>query len=59
VLHCDEGSVLSVEAAKSQIAAYLATAALQRGIRQYLQIRVGRARIEGISLEANATPLVQ
>ncbi|WP_440968185.1 hypothetical protein ACL58G_17335 [Massilia sp. GER05] len=35
------------------------SAALQRGIHQYLQILVGRARIEGITLEGSATPLVQ
>ena len=41
------------------VLAWLSTAALQRGIHQYLQILVGRARIEGITLEGSATPLVQ
>ncbi|MFL6631942.1 MAG: peptidylprolyl isomerase [Massilia sp.] len=59
VLRRIEGSRLPFETVKSQIAAWLGTAALQRGIHQYLQILVGRARIEGITLEGSATPLVQ
>ncbi|MCS0630443.1 peptidylprolyl isomerase [Telluria mixta] len=59
VLRRIDGSLLPFETVKSQIAAWLATAALQRGIHQYLQILVGRARIEGITLEGSATPLVQ
>lgn len=53
------GVLLPFEAVRSQIADYLATAAWQRGLHQYLQLLVGRARIEGISLEGSATPLVQ
>jgi peptidyl-prolyl cis-trans isomerase C len=34
-------------------------AALQRGIHHYLQILIGRARIEDITLEGSSTPLVQ
>ena len=59
VLRRIDGSLLPFETVKSQIAAWLATAALQRGVHQYLQILVGRARIEGITLEGSATPLVQ
>jgi peptidyl-prolyl cis-trans isomerase C len=59
VLRRIDGSLLPFETVKSQIAAWLATAALQRGIHQYLQVLVGRARIEGIELEGSATPLVQ
>jgi peptidyl-prolyl cis-trans isomerase C len=59
VLRRIDGSLLPFETVRSQIAAWLATAALQRGIHQYLQILVGRARIEGITLEGSATPLVQ
>ncbi|KGF83245.1 peptidylprolyl isomerase [Massilia sp. JS1662] len=59
VLRRIDGSLLPFETVKSQIGAWLATAALQRGIHQYLQILVGRARIEGITLEGSATPLVQ
>jgi peptidyl-prolyl cis-trans isomerase C len=59
VLRRLDGSLLPFETVKSQIATWLATAALQRGIHQYLQILVGRARIEGITLEGSASPLVQ
>jgi len=54
-----EGTLLPFETVKSQVAAWLAAAALQRGVHQYLQILVGRARIEGVTLEGAATPLVQ
>jgi peptidyl-prolyl cis-trans isomerase C len=54
-----EGVVLPFDAVRSQIADYLATASWQRGVHQYLQVLVGRARIEGITLEGAATPLVQ
>jgi peptidyl-prolyl cis-trans isomerase C len=54
-----DGTLLPFEAVKAQIAAWLATAALQRGIHQYLQILVGRARIEGVTLEGSTSPLVQ
>lgn len=54
-----EGVLLPFEAVRSQIADYLATAAWQRGVHQYLQILVGRARIEGVALEGSASPLVQ
>jgi peptidyl-prolyl cis-trans isomerase C len=54
-----DGSPVPFDTVKSQIGAWLAAAALQRGIHQYLQILVGRARIEGITLEGSQTPLVQ
>jgi peptidyl-prolyl cis-trans isomerase C len=59
VLRRLDGTLLPFETVKSQIAAWLSTAALQRGIHQYLQILVGRARIEGITLEGSTSPLVQ
>jgi peptidyl-prolyl cis-trans isomerase C len=59
VLRRIDGSLLPFDAVKSQIAAMLTAAALQRGVHQYMQILVGRARIEGITLEGSATPLVQ
>ena len=59
VLRRLDGSLLPFELVKSQIAAWLATAALQRGIHQYLQILVGRARIEGVVLDGADSPLVQ
>ena len=59
VLRRIDGSLLPFDTLKSQISAWLATAALQRCVHQYLRILVGRARIEGITLEGSATPLVQ
>ena len=54
-----DGVLLPFDAVRSQIADYLGTAAWQRGLHQYLQILVGRARIEGITLEGSQSPLVQ
>lgn len=54
-----EGVLLPFDAVRSQIAGYLASAAWQRGVHQYLQILVGRAHIEGITLEGSRSPLVQ
>ncbi|RLM51909.1 peptidylprolyl isomerase, partial [Halobellus sp. Atlit-31R] len=54
-----EGRLLPFEAVHAQIADYLATAAWQRGVHQYLQLLVGRAEITGVSLEGADTPLVQ
>lgn len=54
-----EGVLLPFDAVRSQIADYLATSAWQRGVHQYLQILVGRARIEGVTLEGSQSPLVQ
>ena len=54
-----EGTLLPFDAVKSQIADYLTTAAWQRGVHQYLQLLVGRARIEGVTLEGAGSPLVQ
>lgn len=54
-----EGRLLPFESVKSQIADYLTTAAWQRGVHQYLQILVGRADIQGITLEGSRSPLVQ
>jgi len=54
-----DGVLQPFEAVRSQIAGYLATAAWQRGVHQYLQILVGRAHIEGVTLEGSQSPLVQ
>ena len=54
-----EGRLLPFEAVRSQIAEHLSAAAWLRGVNQYLQVLVGRARIEGVTLEGSATPLVQ
>jgi peptidyl-prolyl cis-trans isomerase C len=54
-----DGVLQPFEAVRSQIADYLATAAWQRGVHQYRQILVGRAHIEGVTLEGSQSPLVQ
>jgi peptidyl-prolyl cis-trans isomerase C len=54
-----DGKLLPFEAVRAQIADYLATAAWQRGIHQYLQLLVGRAEIGGVTLDGADTPLVQ
>lgn len=54
-----DGRLLPLEAVRAQIADYLNTAAWQRGVHQYLQILVGRADIQGITLEGSSSPLVQ
>ena len=59
VLRRIDGKLLPFEAVRAQIADYLATAAWQRGIHQYLQLLVGRADIGGVTLDGAATPLVQ
>ncbi|MDY0976480.1 peptidylprolyl isomerase [Massilia sp. CFBP9012] len=53
------GRLLPFEAVRKRIADYLATAAWQRGVHQYLQLLVGRADVQGVTLEGAATPLVQ
>jgi len=59
VLRRADGRLLPFEAVRAQIADYLATAAWQRGVHQYLQLLVGRAEIAGVTLEGADTPLVQ
>lgn len=54
-----EGRLLPFEAVKSQIAEKLSLQSWQRAVHQYLQILVGRADIQGVSLEGAASPLVQ
>jgi len=55
-----EGRVLPFDAAlKRRVADYLTECAWQRGIHQYLQLLVGKAEIEGITLEGAGSPLVQ
>ncbi len=59
VLRRVEGSLLPFDAVKSQIAEDLSRHAWQRALHQYLQILVGRATIEGVTLEGAESPLVQ
>lgn len=54
-----EGRLLPFEAARDRIADYLTSAAWQRGVHQYLQLLVGRADVQGVTLEGAASPLVQ
>lgn len=59
VLRRIEGKRLPFDAVKSQIAENLTRQAWQRGVHQYLQILVGRADIQGVTLEGSESPLVQ
>ncbi len=54
-----EGKLAPYEAVREEIAENLTLAAWQRGVHQYMQILVGRAKIEGITLEGAESPLVQ
>lgn len=53
------GRLLPFEAVRERIADYLTTAAWQRGVHQYLQLLVGRADVQGVTLEGANSPLVQ
>lgn len=53
------GRPLPFEAVKAQIGETLSRQAWQRAIHQYLQILVGKADIQGITLEGSESPLVQ
>ncbi|HJW55530.1 MAG TPA: peptidylprolyl isomerase, partial [Burkholderiaceae bacterium] len=59
VLRRVEGKCLPFDAVKSQIADNLTRQAWQRAVHQYLQILVGRADIQGVTLEGSDNPLVQ
>jgi peptidyl-prolyl cis-trans isomerase C len=54
-----EGVSQPFEAVKSQIAERLSQNAWQRALHQYMQILVGRANIQGVTLEGVQSPLVQ
>lgn len=53
------GSVLPFEAAAPLVERHLASQSWQRGVSQYLRVLAGRARIEGLVIDAALTPLVQ
>lgn len=59
VLRKIEGKPVPFEAVRSQIAENLARQSWQRAVHQYLQILVGRADIQGVTLDGADTPLVQ
>jgi peptidyl-prolyl cis-trans isomerase C len=54
-----EGRALPFELVREPIAAFLRDRVRQVAERQYLSILAGRARIEGVALEASGSPLVQ
>ena len=55
----EAGRPLPFDAVRERIARYLEEAAWRTAVRQYLQILVGRADIEGIALAGATSPLVQ
>lgn len=59
VLRRVEGELIPFEAVKSQIADNLTRQSWQRAVHQYLQILVGKADVQGVTLEGAETPLVQ
>lgn len=54
-----DGVVAPFDAVQERIAGYLQDSAWRRGVHQYLQLLVGRADIQGVTLEGAASPLVQ
>ncbi len=54
-----EGTLLPFDLVRAQIADRLGTQSWQRAVHQYLKILVGRADLQGVTLEAADTPLVQ
>ena len=56
---CIEGKLLPFEHVHDQIARALYAASLDRATQQYLKILVGRAKIEGIDMDAESGLLVQ
>jgi len=59
VLAREAGVMPAFEAVHSAVAQTLRQQAFTTALRQYLQLLAGQARIEGIALDAAATPLVQ
>lgn len=54
-----EGRDLPYEAIAQDVAAHLSRSAWRTAIRQYLQLLIGRARIEGLEIAGADSPLVQ
>ncbi len=59
VLAREPGSVPSYEDVKAAVRLTLERQAYATALRQYLQLLAGRARVEGVDLDAASTPLVQ
>jgi peptidyl-prolyl cis-trans isomerase C len=53
------GKALPFEVAAPLVERHLATRSWQRAVGQYLRVLAGRAHIEGLAIDAAATPLVQ
>ncbi len=54
-----DGKLLPFDAVHAQIAEHLNRHAWQRALHQYMQVLVGRARIDGVTLDGADSPLVQ
>lgn len=59
LLQRENGRPLPYEHVRAAVADYLADSAWRSAVRQFVQILIGRARIEGIELQGAASPLVQ
>ena len=59
VLAREPGSVPTYEDVKAAVRLTLERQAYATALRQYLQLLAGRARVEGVDLDAASTPLVQ
>ncbi len=59
VLAREPGVVPSFESVKSAVAQALRQQTFTTALRQYLQLLAGQARVQGVDLDAAATPLVQ
>ncbi|MEO7243908.1 MAG: peptidylprolyl isomerase [Rubrivivax sp.] len=59
VLAREPGVVPTFETVKSAVAQALRQQTFTTALRQYLQLLAGQAQVEGVDLEASATPLVQ
>ena len=59
LLHRENGRELPYEHVREAIAEYLEDSTWRNAVRQFVQILVGRARIDGIELQGAVSPLVQ
>jgi peptidyl-prolyl cis-trans isomerase C len=59
LLQRETGRDLPFEHVKQQVADYLSESAWRQAVRQYIQLLVGRASIDGIDLQGATSPLVQ
>ena len=59
VLAREPGQVPAFEAVKSAVAQALRQQTFTTALRQYLQLLAGQAQVQGVDLDASATPLVQ